>query len=71
MDGERLGRRVRAFRKLKRIPQVTLATQLNISTTNLGRIERGEKIPSEELLQQIANSLEINQQELIGDEFAE
>jgi transcriptional regulator with XRE-family HTH domain len=71
MDGERLGRRVRAFRKLKRIPQATLATQLNISTTNLGRIERGEKIPSEELLQQIANSLEINQQELIGEEFAE
>jgi transcriptional regulator with XRE-family HTH domain len=67
MDGERFGRRVRAFRKLKRIPQAELARRLNLSTSFLGRIERGEKTPDIEMLEKIAEQLEINIQELIGD----
>ena len=67
MDGERFGRRVRAFRKLKRIPQAELARRLNLSTSFLGRIERGEKTPDIEMLKKIAEQLEINIQELIGD----
>ena len=71
MDGERFGRRVRAFRKLKRVPQAELAKRLNISTTNLGRIERGEKLPDEYLINQIAMQLNIEVEELVGEAIAE
>mgnify|MGYP003435094902 FL=1 len=67
MDGERFGRRVRAFRKLKRLPQSELAKRLDISTASLGRIERGEKIPSSQFIAKIAEQLDIDQQELIGE----
>lgn len=68
MDAERFGRRVRAFRKLKRLQQVELAKRVEISTTSLGRIERGEKRPSPELMTKIAEQLNINEKELIGEE---
>jgi len=67
MDGERFGRRVRAFRKLKRLPQSELAKRLEISTASLGRIERGEKVPSSQFIAKIAEQLDIDQQELIGE----
>ncbi len=67
MDGERFGRRVRAFRKLKRLPQAELANRLGISTTSLGRIERGEKVPNSQFIAKIAEQLNIEQQELIGE----
>ena len=66
MDGERFGRRVRAFRKLKRIQQDELAKRLSVSASLLGRIERGEKVPDIELIKNIAEQLEVNIQELIG-----
>jgi transcriptional regulator with XRE-family HTH domain len=67
MDGERFGRRVRAFRKLKRLPQAELAIRLEISTSSLGRIERGEKVPNDQFIAKIAEQLDIDQQELIGE----
>lgn len=67
MDGERFGRRVRAFRKLKRLSQVELAKRLEISTAILGRIERGEKVPNGQFIAKIAEQLAIDQQELIGE----
>ena len=66
MDGERFGRRVRAFRKLKRLQQAELAKRLSISSSLLGRIERGEKVPDIELIKTIAEQLEVDIQELIG-----
>ena len=48
MEDNRYGRRIRAFRKLKRVQQVEFAKCIGISTTILGRIERGEKMPSAE-----------------------
>lgn len=71
MDGERFGRRVRAFRKLKRMQQAELAKRLSISTTLLGRVERGEKIPTIDLIEHIAELLEVNIQELLGDSVTE
>ena len=67
MDGERFGRRVRAFRKLKRLPQSEFAKRLEISTASLGRIERGEKVPSSQFIAKIAEQLDIDQQELVGE----
>ena len=66
MDGERFGRRIRAFRKLKRLQQAELAKRLSISSSLLGRIERGEKVPDIELIKTIAEQLEVDIQELIG-----
>lgn len=68
MENDRWGRRIRAFRKLKRKKQVELAKEIGISTTILGEIERGERMPSTELLTIIAQTLEIDIQELKGDD---
>ena len=67
MEENRYGRRVRAFRKLKRIQQTAFAKRIGISVAILGRIERGDKIPSEEQLQKIADALSIDIQELKGE----
>ena len=67
MEENRYGRRIRAFRKLKRIQQVEFAKRIGISVTILGRIERGEKMPSKEQLQKIADALSINILELKGE----
>ena len=67
MEEDRYGRRIRAFRKLKRIQQTEFSKRIGISVTILGRIERGEKIPSEEQLQTIADALSIDIQELKGE----
>ena len=66
MEEGRYGGRIRAFRKLKRIQQVEFAKRIGISATVLGRIERGEKIPTDEQLQKMANELQIDVEELIG-----
>ena len=67
MEEGRSGRRIRAFRKLKRIQQVEFAKRIGVSTTILGRMERGEKIPTAEQLQKIADELHIDVQELLGE----
>ncbi len=67
MEEDRYGRRIRAFRKLKRIQQTEFSKRIGISVTILGRIERGEKVPSEEQLQTIADALSIDIQELKGE----
>jgi len=68
MEISRWGRRIRAFRKLKRIQQSEFAKLIGIPTTMLGKIERGEKRPSEELLTKIAQQLSIDVKELTGEE---
>ncbi|MER1987688.1 MAG: helix-turn-helix transcriptional regulator [Solibacillus sp.] len=67
MEENLYGRRIRAFRKLKRVQQVEFAKRLGISTTILGRMERGEKVPTEEMLLKIAQELQININELKGN----
>lgn len=67
MEDDYYGRRIRAFRKLKRIQQTGLAKRIGISVTILGRIERGEKQPSQEQLQSIADVFDIDVQELKGN----
>lgn len=67
MEGNLYGRRIRAFRKLKRMQQVEFAKRLGISTTILGRMERGEKVVTEEMLLKIAQELQIDINELKGN----
>ncbi|SFB31994.1 Helix-turn-helix [Lentibacillus halodurans] len=71
MDRERLGRRIKAYRKLKGYTQVRLAKELDIPVMNLGDVERGEQPAADELLDQIAVQLRIPKQELKGEPLRE
>ncbi|WP_047986236.1 helix-turn-helix domain-containing protein [Ornithinibacillus californiensis] len=68
MDKSRIGRRVKAFRKLKGFTQVGFARELNISINSLGALERGTREVSDELIELIAETLGINKAELVGME---
>ena len=54
MEAEKWGRRIRAFRKLKGYTQEEFAKELSVSISMLGEVERGNRIPAESFLQDIA-----------------
>lgn len=58
------GRRIRAFRKLKGYTQEQLAIELGVSVSVLGEIERGNRAPTDELIDQIALVLNIANEDL-------
>jgi transcriptional regulator with XRE-family HTH domain len=64
MEAEKWGRRIRAYRKLKGYTQESFAKKLHISVSVLGEVERGNRVPSDELVQAIAKELNITVQEL-------
>jgi transcriptional regulator with XRE-family HTH domain len=68
MEAEKWGRRIRAYRKLKGYTQEGFAKQLGISVSILGEIERGNRLPSGELLRKIALTLKISLDELTPPE---
>jgi transcriptional regulator with XRE-family HTH domain len=61
------GRRIRAYRKLKRLTQKELAAALHVSVSVLGAIERGDRPPSEQFLAEVAEALDIELDELKGN----
>lgn len=61
-----LGRRIKALRRLKRITQQELAAKMSISVTTLSNIERGHKIPQPHLLEKMADSLGVSEEELFN-----
>lgn len=64
MEAEKWGRRIRAFRKLKGYTQEGFAKDIGISVSILGEIERGNRMPNQELLSKVANVLNITVEEL-------
>jgi transcriptional regulator with XRE-family HTH domain len=64
MEAENFGRRIRAYRKLKGFTQETFAKKLNVSISLLGEIERGNRNPSESILEQITQLLQVTIDEL-------
>lgn len=58
------GRRIRAFRKLKGYTQEQLATELGVSVSVMGEIERGNRVPTDELIDQISIALNIAREDL-------
>ena len=64
MEAEKWGRRIRAFRKLKGFTQEEFAKEIGVSVTFLGEVERGNKMPSEYFLQDVANMLSVSLEEL-------
>lgn len=68
MEADKWGRRIRAFRKLKGYTQEGLAKELGISISVLGEVERGTRIPTDELLEDVADVLQIDVEELMPTE---
>ncbi|AIQ61823.1 HTH-type transcriptional regulator SinR [compost metagenome] len=64
MDSRRLGRRIRAFRKLKGYTQQELADRAGISLAVLGAVERGNRRLEDQILDKIAMVLGVGVDEL-------
>ncbi|CDQ37747.1 MULTISPECIES: helix-turn-helix domain-containing protein [Virgibacillus] len=64
MDKKRIGRRIKAFRKLKGYTQIDFAKELDVPLSAIGGVERGSKELSDDLLQKVAATLEISKEEL-------
>ncbi|MGE7219468.1 helix-turn-helix domain-containing protein [Priestia koreensis] len=67
METEKWGRRIRAFRKLKGYTQESFAETLGVSVSIVGEIERGNRMPSAEFLDEAVNVLGITKDELIPE----
>lgn len=65
MESKRIGRRIKAFRKLKGYTQANLAKELDVSLSFIGAVERGTKEASEKLLDQISSLLSVTKEELL------
>ena len=64
MEAEKWGRRIRAFRKLKGYTQESFAKDLGVSVSVLGEVERGNRVPSKDFVQEVAKILNITVGEL-------
>ncbi len=64
MENLQLAQRLRAFRKLKGFTQQELADRTGISLTVLGAVERGNRTVDPDMLNIIAQTLEIEVREL-------
>ncbi len=67
MEAASWGRRIRAFRKLKGYTQESFANAIGVSVSVLGEIERGNRLPQDELVQQVVKTLNISVEELKSD----
>jgi transcriptional regulator with XRE-family HTH domain len=65
MEAEQWGRRIRAFRKLKGFTQAELAKSIGVSLSVLGEIERGNRMPSEKIIQSVSETLGVTINELV------
>lgn len=68
MEAEKWGRRIRAFRKLKGFTQEGFAKELGVSVSILGEIERGNRMPSLEILKRVVFLLNITIEDLTPPE---
>lgn len=62
-----IGKRLRAYRKLKNLTQQELADRLHVSIAIVGAVERGTREPSQELMRSINEVLGVTEQELRGE----
>ncbi|CAM4517544.1 transcriptional regulator [Paenibacillus macerans] len=67
MENLHLAQRIRAFRKLKGLTQQQLAEKTGVSLAVLGAVERGNRRPDEQILQKIADALNVELAELTAE----
>lgn len=60
MNYESIGKNIRKYRSDKKMRQEDLAELTGLSTTYVGMVERGEKIPSLETFLSILNALNVS-----------
>ncbi|MDA2924507.1 helix-turn-helix domain-containing protein [Acidobacteria bacterium AH-259-L09] len=63
----KIGQRIREARNERKLSQERLAEMSNLSSTYIGRLERGEKQPSMETLIVLAESLKVSPLDLLID----
>lgn len=63
MESKTNGRRIRAYRKLKGYTQEEFAKEIGMSVSVLGEVERGNRLPSELIIERMALVLNISKQE--------
>jgi transcriptional regulator with XRE-family HTH domain len=68
MEAEKWGRRIRAFRKLKGFTQEGFAKEIGVSVSVLGEIERGNRMPSDHLVETAAHALNVSVKDLMPQE---
>ncbi|TDQ34201.1 helix-turn-helix domain-containing protein [Aureibacillus halotolerans] len=71
MEADQWGRRIRAFRKLKGFTQQKFARHVGVSVSVLGDIERGNRVPDDVLVADIARSLDVTIEELTPSKHKE
>ncbi|WP_078556535.1 helix-turn-helix domain-containing protein [Bacillus alkalicellulosilyticus] len=64
MENPNVGRKIRAFRKLKGYTQESFAKTAGVSVSLLGEIERGSRMPNEEFVVKVASLLKVDISEL-------
>ncbi|KMK74515.1 helix-turn-helix domain-containing protein [Alkalihalobacillus pseudalcaliphilus] len=67
MDPELIGRKIRAYRKLKGYTQKSFAKELGISVSVLGEIERGNRMPDDYIVNQVVELLNITKEEIMKE----
>ncbi len=67
MDYDSIGKNIRKYRLAKMLRQEDLAEKAGLSSTYIGIIERGEKIPSLETFITILNALEVSSDMVLLD----
>ena len=64
---ETVGKNIRKYRQMRKLPQEDLAEKADLSIIYVGAIERGEKTPSLESLISIINALGVSADMILAD----
>ncbi len=64
-----LGENIRILRKNKGFTQEELAIKLNVVRQTVSKWEKGLSVPDAEMLQKIADTLEVDIKQLLGTEI--
>lgn len=67
VDSKKLGERMKHLRSLQDLSQEALAEAVGQSRINITRIENGDRLPSVEVLVNIADSLHVSVDDLLVD----
>ena len=66
---KRLGQKLRILRKREGLTQTQLADMLEVDHTHVGKMERGERVPSLEILIKVTQIFNVSADTLINDEL--
>jgi transcriptional regulator with XRE-family HTH domain len=64
---KRLGERVRALRKTRKLSQIKLAELAKVSWTHLGSIERAERATTTDVIDRLCKALRCSPDDLLAD----